>query len=196
MECGAVDELFACLYQGLQDSFDAEFTSLRIFAAPCLVLGCGAGGVRGRGGGRSGSSSTHLLASERPVCGEPGGDQAACLFGSQGEEVKSSALIPLGSSPRHRRAGDRKPASDPLLERHGHAGSCARSGLSSPGPWSLISPGELKAMPSLQSGSVEPAGLRNLVAMFERHLRFERRLSEAHRVRLHRRFDAIRRVSR
>ena len=32
-------------------------------------------------------------------------------------------------------------------------------------------------MPSLHSGPVEPAGLRSLLAVFERHLRFERRVS-------------------
>ena len=33
-------------------------------------------------------------------------------------------------------------------------------------------------MPSLPSGSIEPAGLRGLLVAFERHLRFERRVSE------------------
>lgn len=97
MECSGVDELFSCLYQGLQDDFDAEFTSLRLFAAPASSWNAGLAEFVGAAAPER-EFFDALLASERPVCGAPGGDQAACLFGSQAEEVHSSALIPLGRS--------------------------------------------------------------------------------------------------
>ena len=97
MECSAADELFSCLYQGLRDHFDAEFTSLRVFAAPASSWDSGLAEFVG-GAASERELFDALLASDRPVCGAPGGDQAAYLFAEQGGEVKSSALVPLGGS--------------------------------------------------------------------------------------------------
>ena len=97
MECGASDELFSCLYEGLQDHFDVEFTSLRIFAAPASSWDSGLAEFVGAAAPER-EFFDALLAGDRPVCGEPGGDQAAFLFAGQADEVKSSALIPLGAS--------------------------------------------------------------------------------------------------
>lgn len=97
MECAAADELFACLYQGLQDHFDAEFASLRIFSTPASSWDSGLAEFVGRAAAER-ELFDALLASDRPVCGYPGGGQSAYLFGEQAEEVKSSAMIPLGAS--------------------------------------------------------------------------------------------------
>ena len=97
MECGAADELLSRLYQGLQDHFEAEFTSLRIFAAPASSWDCGLAEFVGAAASERELFDT-LLAGDRPVCGVPGGDQASYLFSEQAEEVKSGALVPLGGS--------------------------------------------------------------------------------------------------
>ncbi len=97
MESGSADELFSCLHQGLRDHFDAELTALRIYAAPASPGDAGLVEFAGEAAEREHFDA--LLASGRPVCGAPGADQARCLFAEQAEEVKSSALIPLGGSP-------------------------------------------------------------------------------------------------
>ena len=95
MECDTADQLFSCLYQGLQEHLGAEFTSLRVFAAPASSWDAGLAEFAGAAAPAR-ELFDALLASDRPLCGPPGRDQAACLFGEQAAEVRSSALIPLG----------------------------------------------------------------------------------------------------
>ena len=97
MECSTADELFSCLYQGLPDHFDAEFTALRIFTAPASSWDAGLSEFAGEAVPER-ELFDALLSGNRPLCGSPGRDEAAYLFGDQAEEVESSALIPLGRS--------------------------------------------------------------------------------------------------
>ena len=97
MECSAADELFSCVYEGLHDHFDAEFSSLRVFSAPSLSWDAGLAEFVGTAAPER-ELFDALLASDRPVCGLPGRDQADYLFAEQAGDVKSSALIPLGGS--------------------------------------------------------------------------------------------------
>ena len=97
MECSTADELISRLYQGLRDHFDAELTTLRIFATPASPRDSGLAEFTGDAAAER-ELFDALLASERPLCGAPGGDQARYLFADQAQEVKSSALVPLGAS--------------------------------------------------------------------------------------------------
>lgn len=97
MHCDSADEMFSRLYQGLQDDFDAEFTALRVFAAPASSWDTGLAEFAGAAAPER-ELFDALLAGDRPLCGPLGRDQAACLFGEQGGEVQSSALMPIGVS--------------------------------------------------------------------------------------------------
>ncbi len=98
MHRDSADELFSHLYQSLQEDFDTELAALRVFAAPASSWDAGLAEFAGEAAPER-ELFDSLLARDRPLCGPLGRDQAACLFGEQGGEVESSALMPLGVSP-------------------------------------------------------------------------------------------------
>ena len=97
MGCDRADELFSRLYQSLRDDFDVEFSALRVFAAPAASLDSGLVEFAGEAPSER-ELFDALLASERPLCGPLGREQARYLFAERSAEVESSALVPLGNS--------------------------------------------------------------------------------------------------
>ena len=95
MECATADALFSCLYQGLQDHFDVEFTALRLFCVPALPEDSGLAEFVG---GEAPEKELFRPLGRLPECGPPDAAQCAWLFPEQSEEVKSNAVIPLGGA--------------------------------------------------------------------------------------------------
>lgn len=92
LDATSIDDALASLRWILHEAFQAEFTTLRVFAPrpPTAVADLF---VASDGVGLEPIRS--LLDAGVPVCGEPGEDKARCLFEQCAEEVQSYALIPL-----------------------------------------------------------------------------------------------------
>lgn len=97
IECGAVDEVFANLYQSLRDDFSAEHAAIRIFDPPSHQ------GDRGLAefvadGSDSADLFQPLVSTLKPLCGRLKPDQLAFLFPDHAENIGSSVVLPLGES--------------------------------------------------------------------------------------------------
>lgn len=97
IDCGAVDEVFANLYQSLREDFSAEHTAIRIFDAPGRQSDRGLAEFVG-----SDSEPEALFAplfqSLKPVCGRMRPEQVGFLFPDHAEEIGSAVVLPLGES--------------------------------------------------------------------------------------------------
>ena len=95
MRCEAVSELFSCLHEALQEDFGAEFSALRVFGSPASPDEPGLAEFAGANAAER-ELFDAVLSGDRPLCGPMGSGQAACLFGEEGREVASGALVPFG----------------------------------------------------------------------------------------------------
>lgn len=97
IECDAVDEVFANLYQSLREDFSAELAAIRLFASPARETDRGLAEFVG------GASDIEplfepLFNSMEPMCGRMGPEQIAALFPDQAEDIGSLVVLPLGQS--------------------------------------------------------------------------------------------------
>ena len=95
MRCEAAGELFSCLHEALREHFGADFSAVRVFASPASPAGPELAEFAGAGVPERGLFDT-LLSGGRPLCGPLESAQAAWLFGEEGAEVASGALVPFG----------------------------------------------------------------------------------------------------
>lgn len=95
VECAAVDEVFARVYQAMRDEFQAEFTAIRLFAAPRSAADQGLAEFVGDDPSQRELFAT-VLEAGRPVCGRLRREQLKRLLGERAAEVGSGALIALG----------------------------------------------------------------------------------------------------
>ncbi len=93
VENHGLDDLFATLYQGLEDGFGADLVALRIFAES--ARGEDRGLAELVGPVPEAQLFARLLDSGQPRCGRPGADQLVWLFGERAPRVGSAALVPL-----------------------------------------------------------------------------------------------------
>ena len=99
IECRAVDEVFATLYQVLGEQFSADAAAVRVLVPPRAERDAGLGEfVSIEAGARAEIEAA--LASGRPTCGRLPAAQAGLLFGARAAEIASAALLPLGA-PEH-----------------------------------------------------------------------------------------------
>ncbi len=97
IECTAVDEVFANLYQSLREDFSAEHAAIRVFGAPKQEIDRGLAEFVGDDS-ESGTLFEPLFRSLKPLCGRMKPEQVAFLFPDHAEEIGSSVVLPLGES--------------------------------------------------------------------------------------------------
>jgi uncharacterized protein YigA (DUF484 family) len=97
IECTAVDEVFASLYQSLREDFSAEHAAIRVFGAPKQVIDRGLAEFVGNDP-ESEPLFEPLFRSLKPLCGRMKPEQVAFLFPDHAEEIGSSVVLPLGES--------------------------------------------------------------------------------------------------
>lgn len=95
MRCEATGELFSCLHEALREHFGADFSAVRVFASPASPADPGLAEFAGAGAPERELFDT-VLSGGRPLCGPLGSARAAGLFGEEGPEVASGALVPFG----------------------------------------------------------------------------------------------------
>jgi uncharacterized protein YigA (DUF484 family) len=97
IECTAVDEVFASLYQSLREDFSAEHAAIRVFGAPKQVIDRGLAEFVGNDP-ESEPLFEPLFRSLKPLCGRMKPEQVAFLFPDHAEEIGSSVVLPLGEA--------------------------------------------------------------------------------------------------
>ncbi len=99
IESPSLDEVFATLYQSLEQGFGADLVALRVYGNAI------APGDRGLGelAGTADPTQAHfvnVLESLRPVCGRLRHEQLEALFHDRAQEVASAALVPFAAGER------------------------------------------------------------------------------------------------
>lgn len=97
IECHAVDEVFANLYQSLREDFSAEHAAIRVFADPSHESNRGLAEFVGTDS-RSEPLFEPLFKSLKPICGRMRPEQIAFLFPDHVEEIGSGVVLPLGET--------------------------------------------------------------------------------------------------
>lgn len=97
IECTAVDEVFASLYQSLREDFSAEHAAIRVFGAPKRVIDRGLAEFVGNDP-ESEPLFEPMFRSLKPLCGRMKPEQVAFLFPDHAQEIGSSVVLPLGES--------------------------------------------------------------------------------------------------
>lgn len=93
VESPTLDEIFATLYQGLEEGFGAHCVCLRVFADAADIRDCGLAELVAEWPHRYLFES--LLESGKPLCGEIDPQLAQTLFAERAEQVASAAVLPL-----------------------------------------------------------------------------------------------------
>ncbi len=97
IECSAVDEVFANLYQSLREDFSAEHAAIRVFGTPSHESDRGlAEFVTDETG--SENLFEPLVSTLKPLCGRLKPEQLAFLFPDHADNIGSSIVLPLGES--------------------------------------------------------------------------------------------------
>lgn len=92
LDARSVEDALASLQWVLHEAFQAEFSSLKLFAPQAATA---VSDLFASADGAELNPVRSILDSGVPVCGDPSPDKAQCLFGAEAAEVRSYALIPL-----------------------------------------------------------------------------------------------------
>ncbi len=94
IDCSDLHEIFATLYEGLRETFQADRPAIRLFLPPRAEQHGGLAEFV-HGDGRVRERFEQVLAANSPVCGRIKAEQAEVVFGDEGPPVRSGALMPL-----------------------------------------------------------------------------------------------------
>jgi uncharacterized protein YigA (DUF484 family) len=93
IESPTLDEIFATLYQGLEEGFGAQCVSLRVFAHAADFHDSGLAELAADWPHRD--LFAMLIDADKPVCGPIDAALAHALFAERAEQVASAAVLPL-----------------------------------------------------------------------------------------------------
>jgi len=91
---GGLEEVLMILQDGLHEQFDADAVELRLLSADEMSAATEQGRIAG-GEAAAVSHFRRFFDAQRPLCGRLKRGQLDYLFGSQADEILSTALIPL-----------------------------------------------------------------------------------------------------
>jgi len=104
MDASSLNELYIALDDSLRGDFEADAVTIKLFVDPSQI---NIDSDIGSGGNLIQTifvpledprldSFRNILSQEKPVCGPLKSEQLSYLFGDQADDIKSTALIPLG----------------------------------------------------------------------------------------------------